>query len=123
MCLVIARFLRDEQAARRIDSGEREQPADLLELAAVIFANIDRAGSIATEGPQCLPPRDVEEERRVAAQAADVGDVSVGPIDLRGPDARSDQPARLTVPAVQNVEQGAQQNQVADPAEPDDDGF
>jgi hypothetical protein len=55
------------------------------------------------------------------AQAYDFGDVAVRSVDLRGPCAGTDDPARPPEPTVQDLEQRAQHDHVTDSAEPDDD--
>src|SRR6185437_3821208 len=92
------------------------------QLARIIFADVHRIGAVPAQRPEGAPPGDVEDKRRVAAQAIHSCDIAVSAINLQSPCPGTHQPARASVPAVENVEQGAEQNEVSDPAEPDDDG-
>ncbi len=86
-----------------------------------VLADVHGRGGIGAQSAPRPPPSAVEEESGMPPQTDDFGDIGVGAIDLRGPRAGTDDPARLPEPAMKDLEQRAQHDHVADSAEPDDD--
>src|SRR4029077_9629419 len=113
--------ITDKEAVRGVNARGAQHEANAGELARIGLTHIHRIVRVAGEHTHRMPPARVQQKRRVAAYPQRGRGIRVLLVHLRGPLARSEHEAGPPEAAMQDLEQGTQQDHVPDPAEPDDD--
>src|SRR5256885_5091268 len=94
---------------------------DSRELARIGLAHVDRVGARGAQRPQRAPPAGVEYPRGVTMQARHARHIAVRRVDLTRPGTGADHMTGAAEAPMQDLQQRGQQDQIPDPAEPDDD--
>src|SRR6185437_11029423 len=100
--------IRHENAAARRNAAPAQQASDTGQFVWEVLANIYRRRRVGAQHVPRPPPLAIEEKRGMPAQTYDFRDIGMRAVDLRGPRAGADDPAWLTEPAMQDLQQRAE---------------